>query len=80
VVLLAHFGWERVFQPKYAANLNLVEPWWTILRSLTLVGQPFETWEEITDAIRCSTIYWNAHRHSFFWADDAGIALLPRAA
>ena len=32
--LLAHPRWEMVFQPKYAAYLNLIEPWWEILRSL----------------------------------------------
>ena len=32
--LLAHPRWEMVFQPKYAAYLNLIEPWWKILRSL----------------------------------------------
>jgi transposase len=32
--LLAHPRWEMVFQPKYAADLNLIEPWWKILRSL----------------------------------------------
>src|ERR1700753_1855311 len=30
---LAHPRWEFVFQPKYAAYLNLSEPWWKILRS-----------------------------------------------
>ncbi len=25
--------WERIFQPKYAASLNLIEPWWKALRS-----------------------------------------------
>jgi len=25
-----------VFQPKYAAYLNLIEPWWKILRALAL--------------------------------------------
>ena len=25
---LAHPRWEFVFQPKYAASLNLIEPWW----------------------------------------------------
>src|SRR4051794_8328833 len=25
---LAHPRWEFVFQPKYAAYLNLIEPWW----------------------------------------------------
>ena len=30
---LAHPRWEFVFQPKSAAYLNLIEPWWKILRS-----------------------------------------------
>ena len=34
--LLAHPRWEMVFQPKYAAYLNLIEPWWMILRALAL--------------------------------------------
>ncbi len=74
------------FQPEYAAYLNLIEPWWKILRSLALAGQRFETWDEITDAIRRSTAYWNAHRHPFVWGQrchrprrSPGIALLPRA-
>ena len=36
---LAHPRWEFVFQPTYAADLNLIEPWWKILRSLAL---PFD--------------------------------------
>jgi hypothetical protein len=36
---LADPRWEFVFQPKYAAYLNLIEPWWKILRSLAL---PFD--------------------------------------
>ena len=59
-----------------------------ILRSLALSGRRFETWEEIVDAIHCSTVYWNAHRHPFVWGQrrrhrprrSPGIALLPRAA
>jgi hypothetical protein len=86
--MLAHPRWEMVFQPKYAAYLNLIEPWWKILRSLALAGRRFETWDEITDAIHCSTVYWNAHRHPFVWGKcrrhrprrAPGIALLPRAA
>lgn len=31
---LAHPCWEFVFQPKYAAYLNLIEPWWKTLKSL----------------------------------------------
>ena len=29
---------EFVFQPKHAAYLNLIEPWWKVLRSLALEG------------------------------------------
>ena len=44
---LAHPRWEFVFQPTYAAYLNLIEPWWKVLRSLALKGRRFETWEEV---------------------------------
>jgi transposase len=64
---LTHPRWEFVFQPTYAAYLNLIEPWWKILRSLALKGRRFETWEEMWDAIARATAYWNAHRHSFTW-------------
>ena len=40
---LAHPRWEFVFQPKYAVYLNLIEPWWKVLRSLALAGRRFET-------------------------------------
>ena len=43
---LAHPRWEFVFQPTYAAYLNLIEPWWKVLRSLALKGRRFETWDE----------------------------------
>jgi hypothetical protein len=39
---LLHPRWEFVFQPKYAAYLNLIEPWWKVLRSLALRGRRFE--------------------------------------
>src|SRR6187455_305083 len=59
---LAHPRWEFVFQPKYAAYLNLIEPWWKVLRSLALKGRRFKTWSEIEEAVRCAYAYWNAHR------------------
>jgi hypothetical protein len=65
--LLAHPRWEMVFQPTYAAYLNLIEPWWKILRSLALAGRRFETWDEVTAAIAQATEYWNAPRHPFVW-------------
>jgi transposase len=85
---LAHPRWEFVFQPKYAAYLNLIEPWWKILRSLALKGRRFETWEQICQAVEASTAYWNAHRHPFVWGRrrrhrprrQPGIAVLPSVA
>ena len=64
---LAHPRWEFVFQPKSAAYLNLIEPWWKILRSLALKGRRFEAWPEIEEAVRRATAYWNAHKHPFIW-------------
>jgi transposase len=85
---LAHPRWEFVFQPKYAAYLNLIEPWWKVLRSLALKGRRFETWEEVCQAVREATAYWNAHRHPFVWGRRrrhqprrrSGVGLLPKVA
>jgi len=85
---LAHPRWEFVFQPCYAAYLNLIEPWWKVLRSLALKGRRFATWEAIGHAVAAATQYWNAHRHPFVWgqrkrrqpARSTGIACLPVAA
>jgi len=49
---LAYPRWEFVFQPTYAAYLNLIEPWWKTLKSLALKGRRFETWREIEEAVR----------------------------
>jgi transposase len=80
--------WEFVFQPKYAAYLNLIEPWWKLLRSLALKGRRFETWDELAAAVRDATRYWNAHKHPFVWGRrrrhraprKAGIAVMPAVA
>ena len=64
---LAHPRWEFVFQPKYAAYLNLIEPWWKVLRSLALKGRRFDAWAEIQQAVEQATVYWNAHKHPFIW-------------
>jgi len=85
---LAHPRWEFVFQPKYAAYLNLIESWWKILRSLALKGRRFQTWAEVEQAVLEATAYWNAHKHPFVWGRRrrhhphrrAGLALLPKAA
>jgi hypothetical protein len=85
---LAHPRWEFVFQPTAAAYLNLIEPWWKVLRSLALKGRRFGSWEEVCAAVEAGTRYWNAHRHPFVWgkrrrrrpARPTGVASLPLAA
>lgn len=85
---LAHPRWEFVFQPTSAAYLNLIEPWWKVLRSLALKGRRFATWDEVGEAVAQATGSWNAHRHPFIWgrrkrrppARRAGIARVPVAA
>jgi len=85
---LAHPRWEFVFQPIYAAYLDLIEPWWKILRSLALKGRRFETWDAVEQAVEGATAYWNGHRHPFLWGSrkrrpstrQPGIARLPLAA
>ena len=84
---LAHPRWEFVFQPKYAAYLNLIEPWWKTLKSLALKGKRFETWEEVEPAVARASSYWNQHKHPFVWGKrrrhrlprKPGIACLPKA-
>jgi transposase len=82
---LAHPRWEFVFQPKYAAYLNLIEPWWKVLRSLALKGRRFGAWAEIEQAVARATAYWNRHKHPFVWGrrrrhrtpHRLGVAALP---
>ena len=64
---LAYPRWEFVFQPVYAAYLNLIEPWWKVLKSLALKGRRFKTWDEVREAVAAATSYWNNHRHPFVW-------------
>jgi transposase len=80
-----HPRWEFVFQPKYAAYLNLIEPCWKVLKSLALKGRRFETWVEIVEAVERATAYWNDHKHPFIWGHRRrhrqprrlGVATLP---
>jgi hypothetical protein len=83
-----HPRWEFVCQPKYAASLTLIEPWWNILRSLALKGRRFATGTAGCQAVEAATRYWNAHRHPFVWGTrkrrrptrPTGSARLPVAA
>jgi hypothetical protein len=82
---LAFPRWEFVFQPKDAAYLNLIEPWWKVLKSRALKGRRFKTWEEVRAAVAAATAYWNKHRHPFVWGRrrrhrpkrQPGIAVVP---
>jgi len=86
--MVHHERWEFVYQPKYAAYLNLIEPWWKTLRSLALKGRRFETWSEVVEAVEDATAYWNAHKHPFVWGKRrrhqsprrSGIAVVPKVA
>jgi transposase len=60
-----------LFQPTYAPWLNLIEPWWKILRSLALKGRCFLNPHQIVQAIQAATDYWNQHRHPFLWRQAA---------
>ena len=62
---LVHRRWEFVVQPKSAAYLNLIEPWWKVVRALARKGRRFETWDEICQAVEAATAYWNARKHPF---------------
>jgi transposase len=64
---LTHPRWAFVFQPKYAPYLHRIEPWWKGRRSLALKGRRVETWDQICEAVRTATVYWNAHKHPFSW-------------
>jgi transposase len=85
---LAHPRWEFVFQPKDAPYLNLIEPWWKVLRSLALKGRRFATWAEVCQAVQEATASWNTHRHPFIWGRRRrhyarrrpGIGRLPKVA
>jgi transposase len=85
---LASPRWEFVCQPTYAPYLNLIEPWWKVLRSLALKGRRFETWVEGWQAVQEATADWKAPRHPCIWGrrrrHDArrrpGIGLLPQVA
>ena len=85
---LTHPRWEFVFQPTYAAYLNLIEPWWKILRSLALKGRRFATGDDLWEAIARATAYWNTHAHPFVWGQrkrrrsprPAGIGTVPAIA
>src|SRR5712692_6540704 len=85
---LVYPRWEFVFQPTAAAYLNLIEPWWKTLKSLAFKGRRFDTWEQIEEAVKRATAYWNEHRHPYMWGRrrrhqprrKPGIARLPLVA
>jgi transposase len=65
--ILAHPRWEFFFLPTRTPYLNLIEPWWKVLRSIALKGHRFANWNELCDYVRAGTEYWNNHAHPFRW-------------
>jgi transposase len=70
-----HPRWAFVYQPKYAADLNRIEPWWKVLRSLALKGRRVETWEEIATAIEAATA--DCRRINIPSFGGSGVATVP---
>ena len=68
---LAHERVSFLFQPTYAPWLNLIEPWWKILRSLSVKGRGFTDLDAMSQAIDTATDYWNNHAHPFSWRKSA---------
>lgn len=69
-VQTALLAWPEIqvqFIPKYACWLNLIEPWWKQLKSLALKGRRFETTDELADALCRALVYWNNHKHPYYW-------------
>lgn len=69
-VQTALLAWPEVqvqFLPKYAAWLNLIEPWWKQLKALALKGKRFETTDPLMAALVAALDYWNVHRHPYRW-------------
>ncbi len=64
---LAHPRVCFLFQPTYAAWLNLIEPWWKTLRTLALKGRAFTSTNDLAQAIALGTHYWNQRRHPYTW-------------
>lgn len=68
---LAHPRVRFLFQPRYAPWLNLIEPWWGILKNLALKGRNFDSLEQVELAIERATDYWNSNKHPFQWKKAA---------
>ena len=67
---LALTAWPEVqvlFLPKYACWLNLIEPWWTQLRSLALKGRRFDSLQQLTASLHDAVAYWNDHKRPYTW-------------
>ena len=68
---LAHDRVSFLFLPTYTPWLNLIEPWWKTLRSLSIKGRSFADLNAMRQAIQAATDYWNAHAHPYHWRKPA---------
>ena len=58
---------ELVFLPSKAAWLNLIEPFWRVLKDQMLKGSDFQSRPEFRTALRCFLGLYNRRCHPFIW-------------
>lgn len=58
---------HAVERPTGAARLNLIEPWWRLLRRHALTGQTFELAQEIEQAVALATQQLNGRTKPWVW-------------
>ncbi len=58
---------HALYTPTSAAWLNLIEPWWRLLRRNALAGQAFEHGHEVEQAIDVATRQLNCRAHPWVW-------------
>ena len=56
-----------VYLPTKAAWLNLIEPWWRLLRRAALAGQTFEHAHEVEQAVTVATHQLNCRATPWVW-------------
>lgn len=58
---------QLVFLPSKAAWLNLIEPFWRILKDQMLKGSDFQSRPEFRAALHCFLALYNRRCHPFIW-------------
>ena len=58
---------QLVFLPSKSAWLNLIEPFWAILKDELIRGSDFQGRAEFREALRPYLAFYNARCHPFVW-------------